>query len=445
MSDWSGAITYLLYEFQGAIKDSPEILIVFLPMFIFIELPLFILVMTGVMKWLSREQYKNSNLDCIKTPKVSCIVTCYAEGEAVCKTLMSLAEQLYPGYIEIIAVIDGADENKPTHNAVLNCIESMGNYKRRCFIVVPKKKRGGRVSTLNTGLHLSRGEIIINADADTSFDNTMVSEIVKCFENESVPAVGGALRVRNSDSGILAKMQSIEYVIAMHCNKTGLSEWNLLNNISGAFGAFRRDFLNNIGGWDTHTAEDLDLTIRIKNYLKRHQGLEIAFCPKAIGYTDVPSTMFTLCLQRLRWDGDLFFIYMRKHLMSLTPNLLGWKTFLYTMVFGVGQNVILPVMSLIFIWWLIFSYPLQFVVTLFFVLYMFYLIVNILNLFVFYIAISEKVKEDMALLPWIFIYPLYTFVLRLWSVVGLINEMLRRSHEESSMAPWWVIKRGGKF
>ena len=280
------------------------------------------LVMTGVMKWLSNEQYKNINLACIKTPKVSCIVTCYSEGDAVCKTLKSLAEQLYPGYIEIIAVIDGVDDNRHTYNAVLRCIECMGTYRRRHFIVVPKNKRGGRVSTLNTGLHLCRGEIIINADADTSFDNTMVSEIVKCFENKSVPAVGGALRVRNAQSGLLARMQSIEYALAMHCNKTGLSEWNLLNNISGAFGAFRRDFLNDIGGWDTHTAEDLDLTIRIKNYLKRHQGLKIAFCPKAVGYTDVPSTLFSLCLQRLRWDGDLLFIYMRKHPMSLTPRLL---------------------------------------------------------------------------------------------------------------------------
>lgn len=68
-------------------------------------------------------------------------------------------------------------------------------------------------------------------------------------------------------------------MISMQGGKTGLSEWNLINNISGAFGAFRRDFLRQIGGWDTHTAEDLDLTVRIKHYLKRHPNLKIGFAP----------------------------------------------------------------------------------------------------------------------------------------------------------------------
>ncbi len=42
----------------------------------------------------------------------------------------------------------------------------------------------------------------------------------------------------------------------------------LLNNISGAFGGFRRSVLKQVGGWNTHTAEDLDLTIRLKQYKK---------------------------------------------------------------------------------------------------------------------------------------------------------------------------------
>jgi hypothetical protein len=32
-------------------------------------------------------------------------------------------------------------------------------------------------------------------------------------------------------------------------------------------------------------------------------------------------------MQRLRWDGDLFFLYIRKHNRNISPKLLGWKTF----------------------------------------------------------------------------------------------------------------------
>lgn len=48
----------------------------------------------------------------------------------------------------------------------------------------------------------------------------------------------------------------------------------------------------------------------------------------------------TLANQRLRWDGDLLFLYLRKHKLSLTPRILGWKTFLFTMIYGVAQNVV---------------------------------------------------------------------------------------------------------
>ena len=84
---------------------------------------------------------------------------------------------------------------------------------------------------------------MINADADTSFDNNMVSVVTQYFEDPNVPALGGALRVRNIKQSWLTRMQAIEYLISMQGGKTGLAYWNLLNNISGAFGVFRRDLL----------------------------------------------------------------------------------------------------------------------------------------------------------------------------------------------------------
>jgi hypothetical protein len=37
------------------------------------------------------------------------------------------------------------------------------------------------------------------------------------------------------------------------------------------------------------------------------------------------------------------------------------------------------------------------------------------------------------------------FGLRCWSAVAILNELLRRSHEDSAMAPWWVLKRANRF
>jgi cellulose synthase/poly-beta-1,6-N-acetylglucosamine synthase-like glycosyltransferase len=347
--------------------------------------------------------------------------------------------------MEIIAVIDGANANAHTYQAALDCVREFQGCENRTLVLLPKWQRGGRVSTLNAGLSAATGEIVMNADGDTSFDNNMIDEIVACFDDPNIPAVGGALRVRNLQAGLLTRMQGIEYMISMQGGKTGLSEWNLINNISGAFGAFRRDFLRQIGGWDTHTAEDLDLTLRIKHYLKRHPSLKIGFAPKAIGHTDAPSDLVTLAKQRLRWDGDLLFLYLRKHKLSLTPRILGWKTFLFTLVYGVAQNVVLPLLVMGYTWWLIFSYPSQFVMALMLCLYLVYLFLTLINFLVFLLAISERPRADLRLLPWLCLYPVYTLLMRLWCAVALLNEIFRRGHEESSMAPWWVLKRGNKF
>ncbi|MGF1757055.1 glycosyltransferase [Photobacterium sagamiensis] len=445
MYDWWQTVIYILMDVERSVRQAPSVLAMLLPMLLVFEVPLMMLTLAGILKWFSRQNQVRPKVERRRLPNVSCIITCYAEGEAIYSTIETLKEQLYSGQIEIIAVIDGAKQNANTYQAALACVEGFNGYANRRLVLLPKWQRGGRVSTLNSGLAVATGDIIINVDGDTSFDNNMVDEIVACFDDPHVPAVGGALRVRNLKNGILTRMQGIEYMISMHGGKTGLSEWNLINNISGAFGAFRSDFLRNIGGWDTHTAEDLDLTIRIKHYLKRHPELRIGFAPHAIGHTDAPDTVISLANQRLRWDGDLLFLYLRKHIFSLTPRILGWKTFIYTMLFGVGQNVVLPLLVTIYTWWLIFSYPYEVVSALFFGLYLIYLLLSVVNFLVFILAVSERPGQDVKLFFWLALFPIYTLIIRMWAAVALLNEIFRRAHEESGMAPWWVLKRGKRF
>ena len=108
-------------------------------------------------------------------PDVSCIITCYGEGEAVKATISSLAEQTYSGKLEIIAVVDGAVQNSHTYQAA-KAAAAACNLPNRRVIVLPKWQRGGRVSTLNAGLSIASGEIVINADADTSFWDSLATQ-----------------------------------------------------------------------------------------------------------------------------------------------------------------------------------------------------------------------------------------------------------------------------
>ncbi len=370
MSEFN-SILYLLLNIWHQLSDDISFFIWLAPFILIYELPLTLMVIIGIYRFYYTQYIVTPKISLYR-PKVSCVITCYAEGNSVKETIDTFIEQIYDGEIEIIAVVDGAVQNKLTYKVAQECARNC-NADRRTVIVLPKWQRGGRVSTLNAGLNAATGEIVINADADTSFDNDMVLQIISYFEDPNVPAVGGSLRVRNTSDSIVTQMQSIEYLVSMQGGKTGLGQWNLLNNISGAFGAFRRDFLIQIGGWDTHTAEDLDLTLRIKQYFRRHPEWRIPFATLAIGHTDAPPDLKTLVQQRLRWDGDLLFLYFRKHWPAFTPRLLGMGTFVFTLLYGFLQNVLMPFVIAIYSIGMICHYPWQTVLATSMTIYCIYL------------------------------------------------------------------------
>lgn len=423
------------------ISEDTELIFILFPIMILIEMPLFILVASGVLRW----SVNLSELEATSCPSISFIITCYGEGEAISETIDTLVEQVYPNKIEILVVVDGAKQNAETYQAALYGAKKHQHKQMRTVKVIAKWQRGGRVSTLNAGLSEAKNDLVINVDGDTSFDNNMAWEMAKQFSDPNVLASGGALRVRNWDANLLTRMQSLEYMMSMQTGKTGMSNWGVLNNISGAFGAFRIEVIKRVGGWDTHTAEDLDLTMRLKQYKGRHPNSRLAFTPHSVGHTDAPDTLKILLMQRLRWDGDLLFLFLRKHKQGLSPSLLGWGNFVYTLVYGVIQNVVLPLLMALFSLYVCLSYPITFVLSMLLFIYLIYITFIVLTFSIYIGLVSERPKEDIKLSIWLPLYPIYAFFMRLITAFSMVNEITRRSHEESSMAPWWVLKRGKRF
>jgi len=440
----------LIEQWQALLANlaSPDgvsqLFLMLFPFFLLFELPLNLLVMLGVLRWFVRQRSMRPQQSLYR-PRVSCIITCYSEGMDVQKTLLSLCEQVYPGHIEMVPVVDGAAVNQATLDAVRSFKIDPVLYPRRHLRPIAKWQRGGRVSSLNAGLALSSGEIVMAMDGDTSFDNTTVSALVRHFADPNVPAVAGSLRVRNCWASLSTAMQAMEYLLSIHMSKIGLSEWNLVNNVSGAFGAFRRSFIERIGGWDTHTAEDLDLTLRIKSYFGRRNRLRIPFEPEAIGHTDAPVTFRQFLMQRLRWDGDLLFLYVRKHSASMTPRLLGWPNFIMTLISGFFFQLMLPFIILGYSLLALLTLPSNTLLLLAGLVYALYFCITLMLYLSMLLMVSERPRQDLRLGLLVPVFPIFMFILRCWSAVAILNELFRRGHEESSMAPWWVLKKATRF
>jgi biofilm PGA synthesis N-glycosyltransferase PgaC len=426
---------------EGVMASSwTEIATRFIPFALFLEIPLMLIVMVGMYRY-AILQHVAPIVVPRRFPSVSCLITCYSEKEDVQYTLQSLAHQIYPGHIEIIAIIDGAIVNDETLAAAYKHLASINVLDGRKLIVLPKWQRGGRVSSLNSGRSIASGEIIMALDGDTSFDNDMVYNAVTHFRDPNVIAVAGNLRVRNAAKSFVTRMQALEYLVSIGGGKTGLAAFNVVNNISGAFGIFRADVLNLVGGWDAGTAEDLDMTQRLKQYFGRYGNYRIVFDPRVVGHTDAPSTFREFFWQRLRWDGDLFYIYIKKYRHNLRPSLLGWKNFLSHLITGILFQIVMPFLILFYSAYLLLTFDTGLVLGILFFVYLAYLALLIMFFTLYWLIVSERPKSDALYFLYLPVYPFFAYFERISSTIGLLNEMFNSGHLDSAMAPWWVLRK----
>lgn len=422
--------------------SARQLALKFAPFVVLLEMPLYILTWLGLMHYLWR-RHTMPPVEMPYYPRVSCICNAYAEGRDVQYSVRSLLEQIYPGHIELIVVLDGAVKNRDTYHAIVELSHQFSTGDgRRSVRFIPKPQRGGRVSATNTGLLYATGEIVMALDADTSFDNDMVAHAVKPFIDPNVVGATGPLRVRNARKSLATRLQALEYMLAIYLGKVGMAEWNIINNLPGAYMIYRKSIVDHVGGWNTGTGEDLDLTLRVKQYISRHPQLRLVFAPGAIAHTEVPDTFRGFYVQRLRWDGDLSYIYFRKHRHSFS-HLVGWKNFLSITWYGLLFQIFLPMLQLGFIAYLLCAKPVSFFIGVMLLVYCFYAAITIFQFFLFVTLLSERPRQDFGFILLTPLMPLFMVSARFWSVVATFHEWFNKAHQDSPMGPWWVIRQGG--
>lgn len=151
---------------------------------------------------------------------------------------------------------------------------------------------------INVGISHARYSVILRMDDDTRLRADAVATAIA--EMQAVRAVGVAcnLRVSNPHQSIWTRLQSIEYLLAMDIDRRTQALFDSVVCCSGGMSMFRKDLLIEVGGFvsaPTLVSEDLDMT------LKAHRFGRVAIAPEAIGFTEVPSSLRRLALQRFRW------------------------------------------------------------------------------------------------------------------------------------------------
>lgn len=417
-----------LDEFFNYISSvSPSKLVRVFWFFFFFEFVRFFLVdFTTVLLWKITAVFRKKrvkegrNLFWAEKPLVSIIVPEKNEGKHIFKLANSLKEQTYQNF-ELIVIDDGSDDET---KSICNSLKKNGLID----IFLSNDVRGGKASAANLGLRYSSGKYIIHMDADCSYDRDAVENIIVPFYyNEKLGAVGGDVQVRNYRESLCASLQAIEYTDTISIGRISQSQLGIYRIISGAFGAFKKDALDSVGGWDIGPGLDGDITVKV-----RKMGYEIHFEPTAICQTNVPVTFKALTKQRLRWDKSLIRFRVRKHRDVFYPNesfrISNFVSFVenitYSLVLNFKWYFYLIDMVLNYTSRLVFIIPMNFIL---------YTINNYFKFIVFSLFRERKnVKAEyfMLYMPLMALY--FGYYLRLVRTYAYLQELIfRRSYEDS--------------
>jgi cellulose synthase/poly-beta-1,6-N-acetylglucosamine synthase-like glycosyltransferase/peptidoglycan/xylan/chitin deacetylase (PgdA/CDA1 family)/spore germination protein YaaH len=289
-------------------------------------------------QWLRSRRRERTHAGEDFNPFVSIIVPAYNEALVIENTIRSLLASDYSNY-EVIVVDDGSTD--ATSKIVA---EKFGSEKRVQLFTVPN---GGKASALNIGLRHAAGELIVALDGDTIFAPDTVGALARRFHDKQLGAVAGNAKVGNRIN-LVTRWQALEYVTSQNMDRRAFASLNCITVVPGAVGAWRKDLLMEVGGFQSDTlAEDQDLTLRV-----RRLGYKIGYEETAVAWTEAPHNLSALAKQRFRWSyGTLQCMWKhRDALFRPRYGTLGFVAMPNIWIFQILFPLISPVMDLLLLY-----------------------------------------------------------------------------------------------
>src|SRR6185312_12284518 len=192
-----------------------------------------------------------------------------------------------------------------------------------------------------------RGAVVVALDADTQFEPETIPRLVRWFADPTVGAVAGNAKVGNRIN-LITVWQALEYITAQNLERRALAALGAITVVPGAVGAWRREALEQLGGFPADTlAEDQDLTLAVQK-----AGYQTLFDADAIAWTEAPDTARGLARQRFRWSYGTLQCLWKHRDATFRPRYraLGMVALPQVWLFQILFSVVSPLVDLVLVW-----------------------------------------------------------------------------------------------
>lgn len=228
-------------------------------------------------------------------PMVTIQLPVFNERFVVERLIDKTIEIEYPKDRLQIQVLDDS-----TDDTVTLASERVAFYKSQGYNIeyIHRVDRTGfKAGALEHGLKTASGEFVAIFDADFIPNPKFLHRCIHFFTNEKIGMVQARWDHLNRKASLLTQIQAMMLDAHFMVEHNGRSASGLFFNFNGTAGIWRRQAIDDAGGWEHDTlTEDLDLS-----YRAQLKGWRFLFLPDLDCPAELPASMTAFKSQQHRW------------------------------------------------------------------------------------------------------------------------------------------------
>lgn len=242
----------------------------------------------------SKRCTKNIMLD-HHQPSVTIQLPIYNEKYVAVRLITAICELDYPKDKIFIMVLDDSDDD-----TTILLKELITKYKKMGFNITHIRRNnriGYKAGALKNAMQFTHTEYVAIFDADFIPPNWFLKRTILYFSKPNIGLIQCRWGHLNESYSLLTKAQALSLDFHFLIEQNAKSNSDLFMNFNGTAGIWRKQCIDDSGGWHTATlVEDLDLS-----YRAQLKGWKCVFLSDIVVDAELPVQMNGAKRQQFRW------------------------------------------------------------------------------------------------------------------------------------------------